>query len=112
MIEKYDFGAMVVDGQNYAADLIIFPSRINPAWWRKEGHKLTREDLEDVFKEDVEALVVGTGFFGLMKVHEDVIEAAQASGLSLHVEKTKKAVEIFNQLYSQKKTAGAFHLTC
>ena len=112
MIEKYDFGAMVVDGQKYAADLIIFPGRINPAWWRKEGHKLTREDLEDVLKEDLEALVVGTGFFGLMKVQEDVIEAARGSGLSLHVEKTKKAVEIFNQLCSQKRTAGAFHLTC
>lgn len=112
MIESYDFGTMVVDGQKYTADLIIFPEKINSAWWRKEGHKLALEDLEEVFKDDIEALVVGTGFFGLMKVQEDVIQAAHLKGLSLQIEKTKKAAQIFSKLSSQKKTAGAFHLTC
>jgi hypothetical protein len=112
MIETYEFGAMVVDGRKYSADLIILPRKINSVWWRKEGHKLALEDLENVFKEDIETLVIGTGFHGLMKVQEDVIEAARLKGLSLHIEKTKKAAEIFNQLSSQKKTAGAFHLTC
>jgi len=112
MIESCDFGAMVVNGQKYTADLIIFPRKVKSAWWRKEGHKLAVEDLEDVFKEDIEALVVGTGFFGLMKVQEDVKQAAHLKGLSIHIEKTKKAAQIFNELVFQKKTAGAFHLTC
>ncbi len=112
MIRSYDFGAMVIDGQEYFADLVILPRKINSAWWRKEGHKLALVDLEDVLKEDIEALVVGTGFFGLMKVQQDVLEAARVKGLILHIEKTQKAVQIFNQLFSQIKTAGAFHLTC
>jgi hypothetical protein len=112
MIESYDFGAMVVDGQKYTADLIISPQKINSAWWRMEGHKLVLKDLEDVFKQDIEALVIGTGFFGLMKVQEDVIEAARLKRLSLHIEQTEKAVQIFNKLFLQTKTAGAFHLTC
>jgi len=112
MIESYDFGAMVVDGQKYSADLIISPLKVESSWWRKEGHKLALEDLAEVFKEEIEDLVVGTGFFGLMKVQEDVIEAARLKGLSLHIEKTKKAAQIFNELFSRKKTAGAFHLTC
>jgi len=112
MIQNYAFGAMVIDGQEYSADLIVFPQKINPAWWRKEGHRLAVVDLEDVFKENIEALVIGTGFFGLMKVEQDVLDAARAKGLVLHVEKTEKAVQIFNRLISQKKTAAAFHLTC
>jgi hypothetical protein len=112
MIETYDFGAMIIDGQKYAADLIILPRRINPTWWRKEGHRLSAGDLQDVFGEDIEVLVVGTGFLGKMQVQDDVLEAAQRAGISLIVDKTKKAVELFNQLSSRKKTAGAFHLTC
>lgn len=112
MIESCDFGAMVVDGKKYTADLIILPQKIKPDWWRKEGHKLTLEDLEEVFKDDIEALVVGTGFFGLMKVQEDVVQAAHLKGLSLRIEKTKKAAQVFNELFPHKKTAGAFHLTC
>ncbi len=112
MIQSYAFGAMVINGQEYTADLIVFPEKIHPAWWRKEGHKLALEDLGDVFKENIEALVIGTGFFGLMKVEQVVLDAARAKGLVLHIEKTEKAVQIFNRLISQKKTAGAFHLTC
>jgi len=34
MIESYSFGQMVIDGQEYTSDLIIFPDRINSSWWR------------------------------------------------------------------------------
>jgi len=112
MIQSYAFGSMVIDGQEYSADLIVFPHKLNSTWWRKEGHRLALVDLEDVLKEDIEVLVIGTGFFGLMKVEQDVLDAARAKSLVLHIEKTEKAVRIFNRLISQKKTAGAFHLTC
>jgi hypothetical protein len=112
MIESYDFGAMVVDGQKFTADLIILPSRVNPAWWRKEGHRLALEDLPDIHSEAIEALVIGTGFFGLMKVPEDVQQQLKDRGLELHIEKTGNAVKLFNTISRQKRTAGAFHLTC
>ncbi|MDH7511790.1 MAG: MTH938/NDUFAF3 family protein [Clostridiales bacterium] len=112
MIENYDFGAMVVDGTKYTADLILLPGRINPSWWRKEGHRLNLEDIEDVLQEDIEVLVIGTGFFGFMKVSSEVHQAVQSKGIVLRVEKTKKATQIFNEFAAHKRTAGAFHLTC
>jgi hypothetical protein len=112
MIESYDFGVMVVDGQKFTADLIILPSRINSSWWRREGHRLALEDLADVQSEDIEALVIGTGFFGLMKIPEEVRKELTARGLELYIEKTKTAVKVFNSISGQKKTGGAFHLTC
>jgi len=60
MIESYAFGRMDVDGRPYTSDLIIFADRINDSWWRKTGHKLCLEDIEDVFKEKPEVLVIGT----------------------------------------------------
>jgi hypothetical protein len=112
MIESYAFGRMVVDGQAYTSDLIIFPKKINTSWWRKSGHRLCLEDLEDVFEEEPEALVIGTGFNGLMKVDEEVKGKARAKGIALFIEKTEKAVQNFNEIASKKKAIGAFHLTC
>lgn len=112
MIESYSFGRMVIEGQIYTADIIILPDSINDSWWRKSGHRVCLEDIEDVFKEEPEVLVIGTGFNGLVKVEEEVKHLAQSKGTELIIEKTKKAVQIFNAIASQKKTIGAFHLTC
>lgn len=112
MIEHYDFGKMVFDGQEYTSDLIILPDKIKSSWWRQEGHKLSLRDIEQVLAEEIEALVIGTGFFGLMKVKDEVRKELLAKNIEIYVEKTKKAVEMFNRLASLKKTAGAFHLTC
>lgn len=112
MIEHYDFGKMVVDGRAYSADLVLLPGRINSSWWRQEGHTLSPADLQDVLAEEIEVLVIGTGFFGLMKVSSGVEQAAAAKGIQLVVEKTKTAVQSYNEHAARKKTAGAFHLTC
>ncbi len=112
MIDRFTFGRMIVDGQSYAADLVIFPDRIHSSWRRKEGHVLCLEDLQDIFREEIEALVIGTGFFGLLKVKDEVKEAAAAKGIHLVIEKTAEAFRIYNDLSGRKKTVGAFHLTC
>lgn len=112
MIDNYKFGMMVVDGKEYTADLIILPERVIPSWWRKEGHSLCLEDLADIINENIEALVIGTGFLGLMKVRPEVRATFQAKGIILLAEKTSHAVETFNKFALQKRTAGAFHLTC
>jgi hypothetical protein len=112
MIESYDFGKIVVDGRTYSADLVLLPGRINSSWWRQEGHRLSVADLQDVLAEEIEILVIGTGFFGLMRVSRDVEQAAAAKSIRLVVQKTKPAVRSYNELAVKKKTAGAFHLTC
>lgn len=112
MIDSYSFGRIEVDSQTYTSDLIIFSDRIESSWWRKTGHRLCLADLDKVFSEDLEVLVIGTGFNGLMTVEDEVKQRAQAEGIELVVDKTEKAVQRFNDLCTRKKTIGAFHLTC
>ncbi len=113
MIDSYSFGSIVVEGKRYTHDIIVFPGKVKEEWWRKEGHSLSLEDLEEVIEFSPEILVVGTGYFGVMKVPEEVKEALERKGISVIVEKTKQAVETFNRLLKEgKKVVGAFHLTC
>ena len=112
MIESYAFGRIDVAGHTYTSDLIIFPNRVNDSWWRKSGHNLCLEDIEEVLKKNPEVLVVGTGFYGKVSVEEEVKSQAQSQGTKLIIENTKKAVQSFNEFASKKKTIGVFHLTC
>lgn len=112
MIDSYSFGRMVIDGQTYTADLIIFPERIESSWWRITGHRLCLKDIEEVLNEEPKVIIIGTGFAGLMKVEDEVKQHTQSKGISLFIDKTKNAVKKFNEISAQKKTIGAFHLTC
>jgi hypothetical protein len=47
-IEHYEFGQIVVDGQEERRDLIILPDRVVRDWWRQDGHVLILEDLDEV----------------------------------------------------------------
>ncbi len=112
MIDAYSFGRMIIGGKDYTSDLIILPDRIIDTWWRKSGHLLCLEDLGDILREDFEALVVGTGYLGIMKVKPEVVRHAESRGWKLFIAKTRKAVDAYNKLQNRTRTVGAFHLTC
>ena len=112
MIESYSFGRIKVDGKSYANDLIIFPDRVQDHWWRKEGHKLSIDDLKDVWQAEPEVLIVGTGYYGFMKVPSEVKDQLTARNVELLVENTKDAWQTYNRLASKKRVVAAFHLTC
>ncbi len=117
MISHYSFGLLIFKNQTFNKDLIIIKTsnkeKILPNWWRKEGHRLQIEDLEEVWKEPIEFLIIGTGASGLMKVDKEVEKKAKKLNIKIETYLTNKAINRFNELYSSNNLlAGAFHLTC
>jgi hypothetical protein len=112
MIESYSFGRIVVDGQTYTSDLIIYPDRVEASWWRKEGHRLHLADLKGVMEASPEVVIVGTGYFGDMKVPPETKEGLESQGVEVMVEKTGQAWQTYNRLAGSRKVVAAFHLTC
>jgi hypothetical protein len=113
MIDSYSFGKIAVDGKRYTSDIIIFPNRIKDNWWRKEGHRISIEDLREVFQEKPEILVLGTGYYGFVKVPTEVKEYVKSKGVELIIQSTKDACNTFNSLLkSKKKVVAAMHLVC
>jgi len=103
---------MTIGDTIYHSDLIIFPNRIISNWWRKEGHNLQMEDLQEVLSFKPEVLVIGTGKFGLVKVDNNVVNTINEREIKLIIEKTSKAVEKYNAIFEEVSTVAAFHLTC
>jgi hypothetical protein len=112
MIDSYSFGKIVVDGETYITDIILYPNKIDDKWWRKSGHLLLKEDLKDIIQFNPDVLVVGTGAYGLMKVPGETKKFIESKGIKLIVEETSEAYKIYNELKDQKKVVAAFHLTC
>jgi hypothetical protein len=115
LIDSYEFGAMVINGRRYTSDVIVFPERVIDGWWRREGHKLCVEDLKEILRREPkpEILVVGTGYYGLVKVSPEVGNTLKSRGIELVTQPTREACRTFNKLLkSKRRVAGAFHLTC
>jgi hypothetical protein len=111
-IESFRFGHIVIDGQAHDKDLIILPDRVVGGWWRQEGHALYPEDLQAVFQAAPQALVVGQGTNGLMRVNAETRQALQAAGIELIALPTDQACQTYNRLREEQSVAAALHLTC
>jgi hypothetical protein len=110
-IGDYRFGHIVVDGEEYTDDVIILPKRVVPGWWRKDGHRLVLEDLDEVLGELPERLVVGAGAQRRMRPDPAAIDELGRRGVSVEVLETKRAVARYREL-DPASTAAALHLTC
>jgi hypothetical protein len=111
MIEKVEFGKIVIRGKEYTSDLYIF--------WdgeiieRERSHTITKKELEEVLLKEPEIVVIGTGQAGMVEVEEDAKKLAETENIELIEKPTSEAAKIFNNLLKEKRrVAGIFHLTC
>ena len=112
-IDAYRFGRVVIDGTPYEQDVILTPAGVQAPWRRRLGHVLNPSDLQALLDDDCEALVVGTGSFGRMKVAHAVPRKLAERGIELRAERTAQAVEIYRSMSAAgKKVTAALHLTC
>ena len=111
-IESYSFGRIVIDGKTYSSDVIIYPDRVNASWWRKEGHLLQLDDLGEALQARPDVLVIGTGYAGVMRVPRETIDRITGQGIEVKVERTTKAVGLYNELQGARTVIAALHITC
>lgn len=110
-IEGYRFGYVLVDGEEHTKDVIVLPDRVVRGWWRRDGHSLVLEDLEEVLDELPERLVLGTGADGRLRPDPAALERLRARGIEVDALPTEDAVRLFGELDPQR-SAAALHLTC
>jgi hypothetical protein len=84
-IAAYGFGHVTIDGREETRDVIVLPDRVVRDWWRKDGHGLVLEDLDDVLEDLPEHLLLGTGAHGQLRPDPGTLEALRARGIDVEV---------------------------
>lgn len=113
LIEGYDFGSIIIGGRTYSSDVIVLPDKVIDNWWRLEGHRLQIPDVRDHLLEDVDSVVIGTGYYGMMRVDDEVLDAFREGGREVYVLRSREAVRKYNELVkSGRKVMLLIHLTC
>jgi hypothetical protein len=113
MIDSYSFGSMTINGTLYTSDLKIINGQVYRDWWRKSGHSVVVEDIQDILDAEPDYFVVGSGSSGLMKVSDRLQDRFAEYGIEVFAQPTAEAILTFNRLYGDgKNVTGGFRLTC
>jgi hypothetical protein len=110
-IADYRFGHVTVEGRELTRDVIVLPDRVVENWWRRNGHELVMEDLEDVLDDLPQRLIVGMGADRRMRPDPGTLQRLRGRGIEVECLPTEEAVARFAEL-DPRTTAAALHLTC
>ncbi len=113
MITEFSFGRISVDGKFYNNDLKIVAGKPVANWWRKSGHRVEIEDVQDILNARPEIVVIGTGAPGYMRIADGLRRRFQEDSIELIEEPTARAVETFNRLLHEgRRVCAGFHVSC
>ena len=115
-INSTEFGSIAIDNIKYSQVLIIGEKVIERDYDKlKElfgtSHKIGAWELDQLFSDKPEAILVGTGQDGALVVDEEIVRQIKEKGIELIVEKTPKIIDIYNHLVN-KKVNCLIHTTC
>lgn len=113
MINECSFGKIIINGESYKTDVLIFPDgSVIDSWWRKNGHVLSLEDIRLLINSGPKIIIAGCGMNGMMKPKPGLEEELSKSGILFMAMRNQEALEQYNKMVSHNKIAAGFHLTC
>ncbi len=98
-------------------DCKVWPGGAAEWDWRLTGTKhepgIQPADIEEILEHGVEVMILSRGQKLLLKTSPETESLLTSRGIEYHVEETKRAVELFNELSQQgRRVGGVFHSTC
>jgi hypothetical protein len=111
-IDSFTFGNITIEGKTYTSDVIVYPDRVETSWLREEEHRPQIREFFDIVKSEPEILIIGTGYAGVLSVPDQIRNYLTSKGIEVRVEKTKHAIEMFNELRNKEKVVAVLHITC
>lgn len=112
MINAYVYGKMIIQGQHYTEDLILYPGPVVAPWQRHNHHKVNITDIAVILDEQPDYFIIGTGSVGGMQVLPEAQEHLLEQGIQLVFEPTEFAYRLYNHICEKSWVIGAFHLRC
>jgi hypothetical protein len=116
-INNTSFGSITVDGESYDHDIIITTEGKVKKRKKKlsksiygSSHTISLPEIEYVYQEDAEGIIIGSGQYGVTKLSKEASEFIAGKGCSLVLKRTPKALQEWNM--REGNWIGLFHITC
>jgi len=111
MIDRFDYGTIVVGGRSYESDVLILPDGTVKTWQPKDGQVLAAKLVRLVLKAAPEAVLIGTGTVGNLSLHPKAARCLEEAGCEVLSYRTHKACSAYRQLRGERKLAALLHIT-
>ena len=116
-ISTISWGRMEVEGVGEAKDFKLWPGGGRPWDWNETGTRhepgIQPADVEELLEHGSEVVVLSRGQELQLQTSPDTLNVLNAAGIESHVEETRAAVKLYNDLAEQSvPVGGLFHSTC
>jgi hypothetical protein len=107
---------MEVEGLGSGKDFKLYPGG-GRAWdWNETGTQhvpgIQPADVQELLDRGSELIVLTRGMELVLQTCPETLALLRARGVAVHVEETRAAVALYNELAVDRKVGGLFHSTC
>lgn len=116
-IINISWGHVEVEGQALPyKDAKLYPGGSREWQWGETGTShnpgIQPADVEELLEHGAKVIVISKGDFGRLGVKKETLQMLKERGIPVHVYKTKKAVQRYNELAEKEKVGALIHSTC
>lgn len=115
-ISHISWGRMEVDGLGTGKDFKLYPGG-GRAWdWNETGTRhvpgIQPSDVTELLERESTVIVLSRGMYLALQTCPETLDLLRARGIAVHIEETRAAVALYNQLVQLHDVGGLFHSTC
>jgi len=108
---------MKIEGIGRDKDFKLWPGGGRPWNWAETGthHKpgIQQADVKELLEHGSRTVVLSRGMLKRLRTRRETLALLKACDVKVHVEETRKAAEIYNELADRGEAVGGFfHSTC
>lgn len=116
-INQLSWGHMDVAGIGVGKDFKLWPGGGREWDWRETNthHKpgIQPADVQELLDQGSKTIVLSRGMLLMLQTCPETLDLLEQKQINIHVEETKTAAEIYNDLASRgEPVGGLFHSTC
>jgi hypothetical protein len=107
---------MDVEGVGSGKDFKLYPGG-GRAWdWGETGTRhvpgIQPADVRELLEKGSHVVILSRGMERALQVCPETLRLLEESHVTVHVEETRAAVELYNRLAASQPVGGLFHSTC
>ena len=115
-ITHISWGRMEVEGVGSGKDFKLYPGG-GRAWdWNETGTRhvpgIQPADVVELLDRGSQVVVLTRGMELVLQTCPETLALLQQRGIPVHVEETRAAVALYNELAEHTRVGGLFHSTC